>query len=128
MCETDSHHTDMLQQWSSHPQKYSRIPLIRINWDSQATRQLDFSFKIGYNGSLKKKKISTSSYFRLRISLYTNKTADHLTSTQPLTRLNGSSQRPHESRAKQTRWGGGAGIWVMTVNFHRWWGIWEFLV
>jgi len=33
--------------------------------------------------------------------------------------LNGSYQRPRESCAKQRRWGGEAGIGVITVKFHR---------
>ena len=63
---------------------YSRTPLIRINWDGEPSGYakksgyLDFSLKIDYISSLKrKKKVSTNGCFTLHIYLCTNKTITH---------------------------------------------------
>jgi len=62
------------------------------------------------------KENSTSGYFKLRI----HETAEHLTSTQPPSRLNGSCYWPRGSWAKQKRGGGeGSGIRAITINFYR---------
>ena len=63
--------------------QYSRTPFIQINWDGKPCRYAEnpnywiFLCKIGYTGSLKWKKISTNSCFRLHIYLHTNKMLIH---------------------------------------------------
>jgi len=65
-------------------------------------------------------KNSTNGYFKL----HNNKTAHHLTSTQPPFRMDSSCHRSLSHVQNKSVGGEEAGIWVMTVNFHCWWGSW----
>ena len=72
-----------MMTWEMRFTKYSRTPIIRINWDGEPSGYAEipdnwiFSLKIGYFGRLKWKQISTNGCFRPYIYSRANKTFKH---------------------------------------------------